>query len=90
VLSSTVSESASEVCRNYLNSDRELQYPEHPHTAAVNIWALGMVALQLLAPSDGIDVNGLSHMYQHTIDEIVTASFSGCRPKPSNEGMQFV
>ncbi|KAF4437508.1 CAMK kinase [Fusarium acutatum] len=58
------------------------------HTAAVDIWSLGVVALLLLA-SDNHDTE-LNKMEQGDITEYLTRLFNGMQTKPSLEGIEFV
>ncbi|KAG9498788.1 hypothetical protein J7337_009599 [Fusarium musae] len=58
------------------------------HTAAVDIWSLGVVALLLLA-SDNHDTE-LNKMEQGDIVEYLTRLFNGMQTKPSPEGIEFV
>ncbi|KAF5582173.1 CAMK kinase [Fusarium pseudocircinatum] len=58
------------------------------HTAAVDIWSLGVVALLLLA-SDNHDTE-LNKMEQGDIAEYLTRLFNGMQTKPSLEGIEFV
>ncbi|KAG5778266.1 hypothetical protein H9Q73_008055 [Fusarium xylarioides] len=58
------------------------------HTAAVDIWSLGVVALLLLA-SDNHDTE-LNKMEQGDIIEYLTRLFNGMQTKPSLEGIEFV
>ncbi|KAF4957633.1 hypothetical protein FGADI_2995 [Fusarium gaditjirri] len=58
------------------------------HTAAVDIWSLGVVALLLLA-SDNHDTE-LNKMEQGDIIEYLTRLFNGLQKKPSLEGIEFV
>uniref|UniRef100_A0A0D2XZB6 Protein kinase domain-containing protein n=1 Tax=Fusarium oxysporum (strain Fo5176) TaxID=660025 RepID=A0A0D2XZB6_FUSOF len=58
------------------------------HTAAVDIWSLGVVALLLLA-SDNHDTE-LNKMGQGDIIEYLTRLFNGLQTKPSLEGIEFV
>ncbi|CVL01096.1 related to calmodulin-binding protein kinase [Fusarium mangiferae] len=58
------------------------------HTAAVDIWSLGVVALLLLA-SDNHD-RELNKMEQGDIIEYLTRLFNGMQTKPSFEGIEFV
>ncbi|RYC89048.1 hypothetical protein BFJ63_vAg8189 [Fusarium oxysporum f. sp. narcissi] len=58
------------------------------HTAAVDIWSLGVVALLLLA-SDNHDTE-LNKMGQGGIIEYLTRLFNGLQTKPSLEGIEFV
>ncbi|KAF5237303.1 hypothetical protein FANTH_10869 [Fusarium anthophilum] len=58
------------------------------HTAAVDIWSLGVVALLLLA-SDNHDTE-LNKMEQVDIIEYLAQLFNGMQTKPSLEGIEFV
>lgn len=56
---------------------------------AVDMWSLGLIALNLVAPEHDIPEH-LSYMSQDEIDQCLTAHFDILRPRPSLKAMSFI